>query len=418
MAILLTYGVNAHGALVPIDHAPRGKTHLKCPYCGQPLIARKGKIKAHHFAHAGETCLAVAGQDIEAVTLPYYDTFNIGLSPKLLKALHEFHGSQWLSKPTADKLERAGVIEYNRFVGVSGDYQLTPLGKIPFGETPLAAFIDLQQQQTTARHRELVSALEHAYNGRNAFGGKINVDSETLEAHRVDLRLFRAQWQRVLSAALYFVQIDHTGGVLYKVGVTTRDLHERTAEIERDLHPHLGKVTITPLHVLHHFGQVERYFKHRYRAHLHPIGQHTEYFAFNDRRAVLADLTRMGNTAGEATTPPARGCKAHTKHLTEVERAVLAGDRPGIVERIDHQHFVQRVSEGTKRGMQRAKARGVQVGRPPGTTEDDNATLAKYPAVVDALRGGLSLRKAAAAAGVSVNTVRKVKSILESEANE
>jgi hypothetical protein len=340
MAVFLQYGVDNNGTLLPINLAPRGKTHLKCPYCGETLIARKGKQLAHHFAHDGETCNAVVGQDAEALALPYYDTFNIGLSPTDLEHLHHFHQHRtggnargyWRYYATdLDRLERAGAIKFNPFVGYSGSYELTPLGKIPFGEATLTAFVDFQQQKTIARHKDLTDALERAHTGLNLFGRKIDVDSETIAAHRVNLQLFRFQWQRVLATLLYFLEVEHDGGLLYKVGVTTRDIHERIGEIQRDLRPHLGEVIVKPLRVLHHFGQVERYFKHRYRAHAHPIGTFTEYFTFDNKRAVLTDLSKMGSAAGEKATAP-KGAKAYRKHLTEVERGVLSGDRPGIVE--------------------------------------------------------------------------------------
>jgi predicted RNA-binding Zn-ribbon protein involved in translation (DUF1610 family) len=54
-----------NGDLIHIQDAGRGKTGLTCPDCGAALIARKGAVKAHHFAHydseecvaAGETAL-------------------------------------------------------------------------------------------------------------------------------------------------------------------------------------------------------------------------------------------------------------------------------------------------------------------------------------------------------------------------
>jgi hypothetical protein len=68
--------------------------------------------------------------------------------------------------------------------------------------------------------------------------------------------------------------------------------------------------------------------------------------------------------------------------------------------------------------MQQAAAQGVHVGRPKGAVERPGDFLAK-PAtqlVMAALDRGLSLRKAAQAAGVSVNTVRKVVALLQTAA--
>lgn len=59
------FGLTPNGDLIHIQDAGRGKTGLTCPDCGAALIARKGAVKAHHFAHynseecvaAGETAL-------------------------------------------------------------------------------------------------------------------------------------------------------------------------------------------------------------------------------------------------------------------------------------------------------------------------------------------------------------------------
>ena len=40
----LRYGVNQDNNLVAIEDSPRGKTDLRCPYCGGKLTAKKGRI--------------------------------------------------------------------------------------------------------------------------------------------------------------------------------------------------------------------------------------------------------------------------------------------------------------------------------------------------------------------------------------
>jgi DNA-binding NarL/FixJ family response regulator len=74
----------------------------------------------------------------------------------------------------------------------------------------------------------------------------------------------------------------------------------------------------------------------------------------------------------------------------------------------------QQLSQAIRVGMQRAQQWGVHIGRPPGD-ETDEAFLSKPSSlrVIEALNQGLSLRKTAEKAFVSVNTVRKVKAMLE-----
>ena len=74
-----------------------------------------------------------------------------------------------------------------------------------------------------------------------------------------------------------------------------------------------------------------------------------------------------------------------------------------------------RLSERIKSGMREARRKGVKVGRPKGVKADMKElikTNAKYKSAAKALKEGLSLRKTAAFAGISINTVRKIKDSL------
>jgi len=71
-----------------------------------------------------------------------------------------------------------------------------------------------------------------------------------------------------------------------------------------------------------------------------------------------------------------------------------------------------RLSERIKSGMREARRKGVKVGRPKGAKADMKQlikTNAKYKTAAKALKDGTSLRKTAAFAGISINTVRKIK---------
>ena len=64
-------------------------------------------------------------------------------------------------------------------------------------------------------------------------------------------------------------------------------------------------------------------------------------------------------------------------------------------------------------GRERAKEKGVKMGRPEGSKMSDEDLLAKYPEVAKKLRKGLSVRDVAKLCGVSVSTVQRVKKIIE-----
>ena len=55
----------------------------------------------------------------------------------------------------------------------------------------------------------------------------------------------------------------------------------------------------------------------------------------------------------------------------------------------------------------------MPIGRPSNTSETDEAILAKYPQVIRLLNLDYSLRKINKRTKVSINTIRKVRDILE-----
>jgi len=63
-------------------------------------------------------------------------------------------------------------------------------------------------------------------------------------------------------------------------------------------------------------------------------------------------------------------------------------------------------------GMEEARRQGKKIGRPDGTVEEKATFLKKYGSVARNLRAGLSVRKTAKLCEVSINTVRKVKTLL------
>lgn len=296
----LPYGINEQGQLVYIESVGRGKTALKCPYCATPLIARKGTQIAPHFAHDGKTCRELK-RTSEGIALPVYDSFRLHLSGKVWEALRRFHDDD--DNSDCYWLEDYGVVK--SFITPYGNerYNLTHKGKIPFGDLSLNLFNQFQEPLIRERH----DALEQA-----ALAAFCTAEENTA---LTDLRLFRAQMRRILETTLYFIEVRTSADSLHKIGVTTRPLEQRLAEIRADLTPHFGSVELVPLGTWAHRGNVELYFKHRYRRFQRPIETLTEYFAFEDVKTVLRDLRRM-----------------KPKELSETEQTTLAGD-PSRVER-------------------------------------------------------------------------------------
>ena len=238
-------------------------------------------------AHTGETCKPVS-QRIKTKafpSLPLYDSFNIQLKGEeleQLKVLWKEYGAQDYGIPkdlVNERWELKGLLESK------GDrtYQFADLGKIPMGALPLALFNRVQEPLLLS---ELVS-LEGSVEIAEAAG------LSCLEERRADLLIYRAQLRRILVNSLYFLEVKADGNCFYKIGVTTRSSEERIAEVQRDVRAHYSDVVVNLLGIWESRGNVELYFKHRYKAFNYRIGKLTEYFAFPDVKIVLNDLYGM-----------------------------------------------------------------------------------------------------------------------------
>jgi hypothetical protein len=283
----LKFGVARDGNLASIDEVVRGKTNLACLYCGGSLTAKKGSVKEHHFAHTGETCKPVS-QRIKTKafpSLPLYDNFTIQLKGEeleQLKVLWKEYGAQDYAIPkdlVNFRWELKGLLESE------GDrsYQFTDLGKIPMGALPLVLFNRVQEPLLLSELASLEGSVEIA----EAAG------LSCLEERRADLLIYRAQLRRILVNSLYFLEVKADGHCFYKIGITTRSIEERIAEVQRDVRAHYLDVAVNLLGLWEHRGNVELYFKHRYQPFNYRIGKLTEYFAFPKVKAVLQDLCEM-----------------------------------------------------------------------------------------------------------------------------
>ena len=284
----LKYGVNPERELVTINDVTSGKTNLVCPFCDFLLTAKKGKIKQHHFAHTGETCLRVRKGKLPS--LPLYDNFHLYLSAKhfqLVKDLWREYGHTdypIITVPFELELKKL-------FYQTPQGYYFTDLGKIPVGGLSLSGFNKVQEPLILSELNKLSNSVQIAK----------GISQTRLEEKLADLKIYQLQLRRILRFTLYFLQIKADGRVLNKIGVTSRDIsdHEvaayadRLSEIERDLKQHYSNIDINVLNTFKHRGNIELYFKHRYQEFNYPIGKLTEYYKFDDVDAVLKDLFSM-----------------------------------------------------------------------------------------------------------------------------
>lgn len=307
----LKYGISPQGDLIGIDEVARGKTHLVCLYCGCNLTAKKGAVKEHHFAHTGETCRPVTQRMKTKAfpALPLYDCFNIQLSGQELQALKVLWKEYGIPRyPIPKSLINFRLILRGLLAETSenlpGHYEFTPLGKIPVGALPLAQFNQVQEPLLLEELAKYERSAELA-----------QVASFSCRDERLaDLQIYRAQLRRILQKSLYLLEIKVDDRAFYKIGITQRSIEERLVEIERDLSEYYPSFIINLLGFWEHRGNVELYFKHRYKAFNYPIGSLTEYFQFPQVKAILNDLHKM-----------------EPKVLSEAEVAVLRGSESSAI---------------------------------------------------------------------------------------
>ena len=287
----LRYGVDEENTLVAIEDVPSGKTSLLCPYCQSVLIAKKGRIKEHHFAHTGETCRFVTGRNSREIPiLPLYNNFNIQLSGQELEQLkilwrqYGAKGNRVLKSLVPRRFVWLGLLQDEPYDSL--DYEFTHLGRIPFGGLSLMLFNQVQESKLISKLSELEEKAERAQ----------AINSLFLSECLTDLRLYRAQLKRILAHSLYYLEVKADEQTLYKIGVTRRSIEERVTEVQRELQSYFKTVVIDVLGLWEHRGNVELYFKHRYQDFNCRVGTLTEYYKFDapgDALATLRDLHRM-----------------------------------------------------------------------------------------------------------------------------
>ncbi|WP_333341479.1 GIY-YIG nuclease family protein [Microcoleus sp. BROC3] len=165
----------------------------------------------------------------------------------------------------------------------SRSYEFTDLGKIPVGALPVALFNRVQEPLLLSELMKLEGSVEIA----------LSAGLSCLEERRADLLIYRAQLRRILVNSLYFLEVKADGNIFYKIGVTTRSIEERIAEVQRDVRAHYSDVVVNLLGFWEHRGNVDLYFKHRYQPFNYRIGKLTEYFQFPNVKVVLQDLGEM-----------------------------------------------------------------------------------------------------------------------------
>lgn len=325
----LPFGIY-QGKFVHISEVDSGRTTVQCPYCQQKLMAKKGRIKRHHFAHDGAGCTQHFAAHFFGIIgkLPVKLPLSVYAFQKLSK-IQNYHKELTEVKQNYDPDESskpAFIPELKRKlkelsqVDTTGDIQIILEQIDRFLNQKIAPFpafylIRLPQftggytdGKRTCQFAELNPDL-HEYYYPIAFQPYVeylkNYHSKAIDLKEITtkLTLFEKDLSYFKQFDLYFIEVVADHQKLYKIGLTSRKLAHRLKEIKQDLSAYFLKVELTPLFHLKGFAFLEAFFKQKYEAHQKKIGQLTEYFSFPAKMTalILKDLNLLKHS-----NPPAR----------------------------------------------------------------------------------------------------------------
>lgn len=123
-------------------------------------------------------------------------------------------------------------------------YQFTNLGLIPVGALPLTLFNLVQEPLILQKISDLEAAI---FNNSGSV-----LPQKKLSICFTDLQIYCAQMRKILLSSLYYLKVQADGQVLYKIGITTRPMPKRLAEIYRDLRSHYQTVEVKVINVWAH----------------------------------------------------------------------------------------------------------------------------------------------------------------------
>jgi hypothetical protein len=427
--VWLQVGLNRREQLIHISESPRGDAcDLLCPHCNGELTAKKGRKKVHHFAHQTNSCrphiprFDFWATDVGDTNLPL-DLFfyqhqqqlqeeqtslcqslqqqtenwqrTKTLMAELLTTLADVSKAHRNGNRPANRQRNCEVLEaVQEFLeSTSADRgPVPPLYKVRHSQFDYYWNLCLKpgrwgseyvwgygiypgrlwQEELDKDAYIIPAALHEHYKGLVAYHRQFNELGDLSREYEA----FERTRLRYATFNFYFLRIELPTGTLYKSGITSRPLHERIAEITRDLQP-LNVLSIEPLAIVEQAGHLEAYFKRKYTTSRQSLsvknGSLTEYFAFStDELETICEALKS-----------------------------LSPQQPKL-------QILSR-SERIRMGMRRVQQTGKSIGRPKASEQVD-AFLSKPKSqrIVQLLNQGQALREIERQTGYSINTIRKV----------
>ena len=309
----LPFGIY-QGKFVHISEVNSGRTTVLCPYCQQKLMAKKGRIKRHHFAHDGAGCTQHFAAHFFGITgrLPIKLPLSVYAFQKLTKiqTYYETLTKQQQNYTTKEAQEQVlmprlkAILAALKKEDTTGDISEISqqvdrfmIQKI----APFPAFHLIRQAQfsegytdgkRTCSFEELNPDLHEyfypiAFQRYVDFLNNYHQKNNDFKENTTKLTLFQKDLAYFKQFDLYFIELVADHQKMYKIGLTSRNLAIRMKEIKEDLKNHFLNIALKPLFHVKGYAFLETFFKQKYQAQQVKIGQLTEYFSFTDSEVAL-----------------------------------------------------------------------------------------------------------------------------------
>lgn len=374
----------SNDSLVFIDDVKSGMTKLKCPYCEGALVAKKGKLVSHHFAHKADSCISSANSTLSKY-LPLFDFFRLGITSnkqvielKRLIGKVENNCEDWRfyqpSNSYSSKYIYRSLSEYETNWS-SNIYSVKTKYLDLFLELGFLKLGDKIEHNRKVSGKGKAFAIKYTLKefylwAKSEFEKLAN--NTTIEPKELDM--IQAIQKRLMNHHLYFIEIKADKETFYKIGITSRSYNERINEIKTFLKKHYKTVKINKVYYLDSVASVEGYFKAKYSKHQFKVGTATEYFKFE--KSYLTDFKDEYKTM-----------------IKEFHQLALVTN-----------YHKKRISKGIKNRQlvgKRGKEKVNFLDKP------------KSKEIAVLIQTGMSLRAIEKKTGYSINTIRKVNNVLK-----
>lgn len=378
MSVYLSLGKDTQGNFYHVDSQKSGKGDLSCPFCLCPLIAVKGKTKAAHFRHDGETCNESLN---EIPQIPAWHHFHLNYPLEIINALKDGYQADSKSpnvfqhwKSGFHRFPRAAKAELFNRDNYTDNLIFTDTARTILGSLPLLGFSQWMRNNLQMRIHILREEIEQ--------GTK----------HRAWLEIEAHRQQAILKASLYLFEYQLAdNAVIHKVGRTSRAPDQRLKETALDLEKATGKTVIksTILRKVANCGHVEKYVFHRYYNQLANIGSHTEYLVLDAKslKRLKAEFTMLTN---------------NSEPFNKAERFIVTG----------RWKYEEKRLAASKRGIELTQRECAKFGRPKGSAVSTDDFLIKHSDIVTSLERGRSINQTAEFTGKGRSTVKRVKAAM------